>query len=140
MNIEERQELLEEAIECIRFVGIDAGKGILEPPDETKALKEQAIKLLESLRQERVNFAPKPDVYRLREQDLKGVQEKLSPEIKAKMRDHHFYKIDIPLTLQSAPNWAFTDLICDVVFCPGEKGSGRVEQLPTIHALFPADE
>ena len=32
----------------------------------------------------------------------------------------HFYKIDIPLTLKSSPNWAFTDLICDVVFCPSE--------------------
>ena len=139
MNIEQRQELLEEAIECVRYAEIDLGEESQEKP-KTKVLKEEAIKLLEGLKKERVNFASKPDVYRLREQDLKGEQEKLSPEIKAKMNNHHFYKIDIPLTLKSAPNWAFTDLICDVVFCPGEQETGQVKQLPTIHALFPSDE
>ncbi|NES87581.1 MAG: hypothetical protein F6K10_43165, partial [Moorea sp. SIO2B7] len=139
MNLEKRQELLEEAIQCVRYAKIELGEDSQETP-ETNTLKEQAIKLLESLGEERVSFAPKPDVYRLSEKDLKGAQEKLSPEIKAKMRHHHFYKIDIPITLKSSPEWAFTDLICEVVFCPGEEESGQVKQLPTIHALFPSDE
>ncbi len=139
MSIEERQELLEEAIECVRYADFLSGSD-REDKLETKALKERTIKLLEGLRKERVSFALKPDIYRLSEKDLKGEQQKLSSEIKAKMRNHHFYKIDIPIILKSAPEWAFTDLICDVVFCPDEKKSEEVSLLPIIHDLFPSDE
>ncbi|NES03305.1 MAG: hypothetical protein F6K22_10875 [Okeania sp. SIO2F4] len=138
MKIEERQELLEEAIELVRFSDIHLGDEILE--QEADPLKQQAIALLESLREERVEFSPKLTVYPLKPKDFKIEEQQLSNDIKVGMRHYDFYKIDIPITLKSAPDWAFSSLFCDVTFCPDEKGSEQVHLLPIIHDIFPSDE
>lgn len=138
MKIEDRQSLLEEAIELVRFSDVGLGEEI--PSEEVNPLKEKAIQLLENLNKELVEFSPKLSVYPLRQQYFKIEAHQLSPEIQGKMRDHNFYKVDIPITLKSAPDWAFSNLVCKIVFCPDEETGEQMYLLPTIHDIFPSDE
>lgn len=138
MNIGDRQQLLEEAIEIVRFSDIELGDEI--PEKEVDPLKEKAVALLEGLKKEQVEFSPKLSVYPLTQEDYPIDAEPLLNEIKKKMREHDFYKVDIPITLKSAPDWAFSSLVCNLAFCPDEEDSKQVHLLPTIHDIFPSDE
>lgn len=138
MNIEDRQQLLEEATELVRFSDIHLGDEI--PEQEVDPLKKKVVALLEGLNKEQVEFAPKLSVYPLIPKDLKIEEKQLSPNIKLGMRHHKFYKVDIPITLKSAPDWEFSSLVCNIVFCPDEEDSKQVHLLPTIHDIFPSDE
>ena len=138
MNIEDRQQLLEEAIELVRFSDIHLGDEI--PEQEVDPLKKKVVALLESLNKEQVEFSPRLSVYPLTLKDFKIEEQRLSPNIKVEMRKHNFYKVDIPITLKSAPDWAFSSLVCNVAFCPDEEDSKQVHLLPTIHDIFPSDE
>lgn len=139
MDIEGRQQLLAEAIEIIRFSDIELGEEV--PKKEVDPLKEKAVKLLENLNKELVEFSPKLDVYPLDAGGLSPeIEEALLPEIEKKMQEQDFYRVDIPITLKSAPDWAFSSLVCNVAFCPDEDDRKQVHLLPTIHDIFPADE
>ncbi len=138
MNIEDRQQLLEEAIELVRFSDIHLGDEI--PEQEVDPLKEKDVALLESLNKEQVEFSPKLSVYQLTPKDFKIEEQQLSPNIRVGMRKHNFYKVDIPITLISAPDWAFSNLVCNLAFCRDEEDSKQVHLLPTIHDIFPSDE
>lgn len=138
MKIEDRESLLEEAIELVRFSDVNLGEEITS--EEVNPLKEKAIRLLEDLNKELVEFSPKLSIYPLCQQYFNIEAHQLSPEIQGKMRDHNFYKVDIPITLKSAPDWAFSNLVCNIIFCPDEETSERMYLLPTIHDIFPADE
>lgn len=138
MNIEDRQHLLEEAIELVRFSDIHLGNEV--PEKEVYPLKEKAVTLLEDLKKEQVEFSPKLMVSPLNQEDCQVEAEPSLAEIKKKMREHDFYKVDIPITLKSAPDWAFSSLVCNVAFCPDEEDSKQVHLLPTIHDIFPSDE
>jgi hypothetical protein len=94
MNIEDRQQLLEEAIEIVRFSDIDLGYGEYEsrfdlgdkiPETEVDPLKEKAVALLESLKKEQVEFSPKLSVYPLTQEDYPIDGEPLLAEIKKKL-------------------------------------------------------
>ena len=138
MNIEARKQLLEEAIELVRFSDIHLGDEI--PEQEVDPLKKKVVALLESLNKEQVEFSPKLGIYPLTPKDFQIEEQQLSPNIRVEMRKHNFYKVDIPITLKSAPDWAFSNLVCHVAFCPDEEDSKQVHLLPTIHDIFPSDE
>jgi hypothetical protein len=157
------QQLLEEAIELVRFSDIDEeefweptlfyGSDIDEEEcweptptlfygleQEVDPLKEKAIALLKGLKKEQVEFSPKLSVSPLTQEDCQIDAEQGLAEIKRKMREHDFYKVDIPITLKSAPDWAFSSLVCNIAFCPDEEDSKQVHPLPTIHDIFPSDQ
>ena len=138
MKIEDRQQLLEEAIEIVRFSDVELGEEI--PEQEVDPFKEKIVKLLKELNKELVDFSPKLSIYPLTPKDFKIEEQQLSPDIKVGMHHHNFYKVDIPITLKSAPDWAFSSLVCNVAFCPDEEDSKQVHLLPTIHDIFPSDE
>ena len=89
MNIEDRQNLLGEAIELVRFSDIHLGDEI--PEKEVDPLKEKVVALLESLNKEQVEFSPKLSVYQLTPKDFKIEEQQLSPNIRVGMRKHNFY-------------------------------------------------
>ncbi|MBD2472415.1 hypothetical protein [Nostoc sp. FACHB-145] len=138
MNIEDRQQLLEEAIELVSFSDIHLGDKI--PEKEADPLKKKAVALLEDLKKEQVEFSPKLSVYPLTQEDYPTDAKPLLTDIKKKMREHNLYKVDIPITLKSAPDWAFSSLVCNVAFCRDEEDSKQVHLLPIIHDIFPSDE
>lgn len=138
MNTEDRKQLLEEAIELIQFSDIELGDEI--PAIEVDSLKEKAVALLQDLKKEQVEFSPKLIVSPLTQEDCQVDSEQGLAEIKRKLRKHDFYKVDIPITLKSAPDWAFSNLVCNIAFCPDEEDSKQVHLLPTIHDIFPSDE
>ena len=96
MNLEDRQQLLEEAIELVRFSDIHLGDGI--PEQEVDPLKEKAVALLEDLKKEQVEFSPKLNVSPLTQEDCRIDAEQGLAEIKRKLQEHDFYKVDIPIT------------------------------------------
>ena len=138
MNFEERQALLEEAIEIVRFSDIELGDEI--PKEDVDPLQEKVIALLQNLHKERVDFTPKLDVYPLTLEGCQIEDKQLISEIEARMQDREFYKVDIPITLKSAQDWAFSGLACSIAFCPEEEEKKQVHLLPTIHDIFPSDE
>jgi len=138
MKDETRQQLLEEAIEIVRFSDIALGDEI--PEKEVNPLKEKAAALLESLKKEQVEFSPKLSVYPLNREEHPPDAKQLLTGIEERMQEHNFYKVDIPITLKSAPDWAFSSLVCQVSFCPDEEDSKQMHLLPTIHDIFPSNE
>ncbi|NEO82653.1 MAG: hypothetical protein F6J87_00045 [Spirulina sp. SIO3F2] len=138
MKIEDRHRLLEEAIEVVRFSDVDLGDEMAS--EEVDPLKEKVARLLENLNKEIVGFSPQLSVYPLRRKYFKIEEHQLSSEIKERMRNYNFYKIDIPITLKASSDWAFSKLVCNVEFCPDEQNTKQADSLPVIHDIFPADK
>ena len=124
-----RDDLLNEALEIIRFGDVSLGK---EQSLELK--KQQAIELLEKFQAEQVRFSPLLDIRALNSLDFEGQQIALSRELQAKMLVNDFYQVNIPIMLFPKSGWAFTRLECNIEFCPNES-----EHRPVVHDMFPHD-
>jgi hypothetical protein len=124
-----RDELLDEALEIVKFSEISLGK--------KKALKlnqQRAIVLLENLKEEQVRFSPQLAIRPLSIQDFDEQKITLSRELLAQMSSNNFYQVNIPITLFPKSGWAFTRLECNIEFCPNDS-----KHRPIVHDLFPND-
>ena len=128
-----RDELLEEALEVIRYADVSMGK---TPPQTLKEKQTHAVDILKKLQQETAKFSPKLDLRLITIKDFKERNIEPNHELKLKMKDNNFYEIKIPITLFPKSGWAFTRLECWLEFCPDEK---NIHQRPIIYEIFPED-
>ncbi|MEI7866291.1 MAG: hypothetical protein WCI11_00260 [Candidatus Methylumidiphilus sp.] len=124
-----RDDLLNEALEIIRFGDVSLGK-----KQSLEFKKQLAIELLEKFQTEQVRFSPQLDIRTLNSLDFKDQQISLSHELQAKMLVNDFYQVNIPIMLFPKSGWAFTRLECSIEFCPDES-----EHRPIVHDMFPHD-
>jgi hypothetical protein len=138
MHAENRYQLLQEAIELVRYSDIPLADHT--PEQGIDPLKDKAIALLEGLKKEKVEFSPKLEITLLNQGDSLSDIEPYLLENKGKAQNYFFYKIDIPITLKSAPDWSFTSLACNLVFSPNEEERKVIMHLPIVHDIFPSDK
>lgn len=130
----DREALLAEALEIVRYA--DVLMGSEEQPKELDTRKVQAIKGLQRLAEEQALFSPKLDIHHLTKEDFEERGIEPSYDLKAKIRNNHFYQVNIPVTLFPKSGWAFTRLECWIEFCPSEQDAN---QRPVIYEIFPED-
>lgn len=128
-----RDELIEEALEVVRYAEISMG---IESSQNLTLRQNQTIDILEKLQKEQVKFSPKLDIYPITEESFKQRNVQPSNDLKAKMKNHNFYQVRIPITLFPKSGWAFTRLECWLEFCPEEE---NISERPVIHEIFPED-
>ncbi len=126
-----REELLAEALEIIRYSDVTLSDKSSQVIDENKA---QAIDLIDKLQNEQASFSPKLDVIPLTKEKFEQDNLKLVDDLEYRMKNNNFYLISIPITLFPKAGWAFTRLECHLEFCPEENDAN---QRPIIHDIFP---
>lgn len=127
------QGLLQEAIETIRDADVLLGRA--QKRGEASLQKVQSLQTatgaLLKLKQATASFAPTLTVQRLDER-FERLRVKPSAEVSEWMRTHHFYLVQVPVTLMPPSGWAFTRLECWVGF--EAKGCQ-----PKVHDIYPED-
>jgi hypothetical protein len=134
--VEDRDSLLGEAIERLKFSKTMLGSGDNEKRTSQTSSRSSGVDLFEKLNNEQILFSPKLDVQSIKKADFEKKGIELPIALKQKMGDHAFFRVIVPITLFPSSGWAFTRLESWLRLCPTEESS---KKMVTIHDLFPND-